>query len=92
MKYKHAKSASETKDASDEFMAMFNERPYLSIKEMCVKDIDVKVEELGISGSPTKVKKIENVVFQAKDTKRLTASDGDINDLMVELIANHTLG
>jgi len=92
MKYKHAKSASETKETSEEFLAMFGERPYLSINEMGVKDIDTKIEELGLNGSPTKVKKIENVVFQAKDTKRLTAADAEINDLMVELIANHTLG
>jgi len=92
MKYKHAKSASETKEASEEFMTMFNERLYLNIAEMGVKDIEVDVKELGLGGSPTKVKKIENVVFQAKDTKRLTASDADINELMVELITNHTLG
>jgi electron transfer flavoprotein beta subunit len=47
---------------------------------------------LGLSGSPTKVKKIENVVFQAKEAKTLTADDADINALMVELIASHTLG
>jgi len=92
MKYKHAKSSSETKDASEEFMAMFNERDYLNIAEMGVNDIEVDFKELGSGGSPTKVKKIENVVFQAKDTKRLTVSDADINELMVELITNHTLG
>ena len=48
--------------------------------------------QLGLSGSPTKVKKIENVVFQAKESKRLTADDRDIEELMVELIASHTLG
>ena len=42
--------------------------------------------------APTKVKKIENVVFQAKESKRLTAADCDISSLMVELIASHTLG
>ena len=52
----------------------------------------VDEQQLGLSGSPTKVKKIENVVFQAKEAKRLTASDEDINGLMVELIASHTLG
>lgn len=46
----------------------------------------------GLVGSPTKVKKIENVVFQAKESKRLTAADADIESLMVELIASHTLG
>ena len=48
--------------------------------------------QLGLVGSPTKVKKIENVVFQAKESKRLTAADADIESLMVELIASHTLG
>jgi electron transfer flavoprotein beta subunit len=92
MKYKHAKSASELKDASDGDKILLNERSFLNINEMGVRDIDARIEDLGLSGSPTKVKKIENVVFQAKDTKRLTASDGDISDLMVELITNHTLG
>jgi electron transfer flavoprotein beta subunit len=92
MKYKHAKSVSEKQDADEDYMSLFNERPYLNINEMGVKDIEVKIEELGIGGSPTKVKKIENVVFQAKDSKRLTNSDADIQDMMVELIANHTLG
>ncbi len=38
------------------------------------------------------MKKIENVVFQAKEARKLTAADCDINELMVELIASHTLG
>ena len=92
MKYKHAKTVSEIKDASDDDKTLLNERPYLNINEMGVKDIDARMEDLGLSGSPTKVKKIENVVFQAKDTKCLTAADGDIEALMVELITNHTLG
>jgi len=92
MKYKHAKTVSETKEASDDDKILLNERPFLNINEMGVKDIDVRVEDLGLQGSPTKVKKIENVVFQAKDTKRLTASDTEINGLMVELIENHTIG
>ena len=92
MKYKHAKSVSEKQDAGEDYMTLCCERPYLNICEMGVKDIDVKIENLGLSGSPTKVKKIENVVFQAKESKRLTASDGDIRELMVELITNHTLG
>ncbi|MCG8582272.1 MAG: electron transfer flavoprotein beta subunit/FixA family protein, partial [Bacteroidales bacterium] len=37
-------------------------------------------------------KKIENVVFQAKEAKRLTPADEEIDELMKELIANHTIG
>ena len=92
MKYKHAKVVSETEDLSDELKAIIAERPFLKLNEMGVTNIEVKIEELGLSGSPTKVKKIENVVFQAKESKRLTATDADIEELMVELIGNHTLG
>ena len=46
----------------------------------------------GLSGSPTKVKKIENVVFRAKESKAISAADADIDELMKELISNHTIG
>ena len=55
-------------------------------------DIVCDETQLGLAGSPTKVKKIENVVFQSKEAKCLTSSDEDVNSLMVELIASHTLG
>ncbi len=34
-------------------------------------DVDADDTQLGLAGSPTKVKAIENVVFQAKEAKRL---------------------
>ena len=67
-------------------------KEYLQIVEWAAADVDPDPEQLGLTGSPTKVKKIENVVFAAKEAKKLTAADNDINELMVELIASHTLG
>ena len=67
-------------------------RPYLQIVEWAAADVDPDETQLGLQGSPTKVKKIENVVFAAKEAKRLTAADAEIESLMVELIASHTLG
>lgn len=67
-------------------------KPALQIVEWAAADVDPDPQQLGLTGSPTKVKKIENVVFAAKEAKCLTAADGDINELMVELIASHTLG
>ena len=67
-------------------------KEYLRIVEWAAADVDPDPAQLGLQGSPTKVKKIENVVFQAKEAKKLTAADEDINSLMVELIASHTLG
>ena len=72
--------------------AMASAKAYLQIVELAAADVDPDETQLGLVGSPTKVKKIENVVFQAKESKRLTAADADIESLMVELIASHTLG
>jgi glycosyltransferase involved in cell wall biosynthesis len=37
-------------------------------------------------------KTIESVVFQAKESKTLDSSDQQIEELIVELITNHTIG
>lgn len=92
MKFKHARTVSEMQKASEDYITLHNDRPYLNIGEWSVNDIETNKEELGLSGSPTKVKTIENVVFQAKEAKVLTPSDEEINDLMKELITNHTIG
>ena len=64
----------------------------MNISEWTVGDIEVNPEELGLSGSPTKVKTVENVVLQAKEAKVVSASDDDLDDLMRELIESHTIG
>jgi electron transfer flavoprotein beta subunit len=92
MKYKHATTISERADKTEDYISMINEKPYLNIKEWSVNDVECDREQLGLSGSPTKVKKIENIVFQAKESKKLTDNDKDINELMKELIENHTIG
>ena len=48
--------------------------------------------QCGLSGSPTKVKAIQNIVFQAKESKTISGSDRDVEELIVELLANHTIG
>ncbi len=92
MKFKHAKTITELQGADEDYMKMHDDRPYLRIEEMSVVDVQADTKWLGLSGSPTKVKTIESVVFQAKESKRLTSSKSDINALMNELLANHTLG
>ncbi|MCX7986548.1 MAG: electron transfer flavoprotein subunit beta/FixA family protein [Bacteroidales bacterium] len=92
MKYKHATTLSERAEKSEDYLSLINEKPYLNIKEWSANDIECDREQLGLNGSPTKVKKIENIVFQVKEAKRLTDSDTDINQLMKELIENHTIG
>lgn len=91
MKYKKATGKSEraNNEALEKLVAA---KPYLDINEWTVNDIECDVNQLGLAGSPTKVKQIENIVFQAKEAKVLGSSDAEIDDLMKELIANHTIG
>jgi len=92
MKYKHARTVTERQEASEDYLFLYDSRPFLNIREMTVNDIKAEQEQLGLSGSPTKVKKIENVVLQAKDAKVLKPVDKDIDLLMKELILSHTIG
>lgn len=92
MKYKRAATPSEQQEGGLDYTNIFDEKPYLKIAEWGVIDIEHDPQWLGLSGSPTKVKQIENVVFTAKESKKLTANDVEIDELMKELIANHTIG
>ncbi|MBQ5819394.1 MAG: electron transfer flavoprotein beta subunit/FixA family protein, partial [Bacteroides sp.] len=97
MKYKRAMGAQEkaaiTKDgAALPYADLYDKADYLNIVEWSVADVNGDTAQCGLSGSPTKVKKIENIIFQAKESKTMTGSDEDIENLIVELLANHTIG
>ena len=55
-------------------------------------DIDADPAQIGKAGSPTNVKTVKSIVFKAKESKTLTGSDEDINNLMKELIESNTIG
>jgi electron transfer flavoprotein beta subunit len=92
MKYKHARTITEKQEATEDYTHLYDNRPFLYIREMTVNDIKADADQLGLTGSPTKVKKIDNVVLQAKDAKKLSTADEGINDLMRELIESHVIG
>ena len=94
MKYKRATcpmersltpSPSPTREGSD-YSYLYEERPYLTLNQWSVADVDGDAQQCGLAGSPTKVKAIKNIVFQAKESKTLTASDADIEGLIKELV------
>lgn len=96
-KYKHALGAQEKAERTKGgepllYAELYDSRPYLNLVEWSVADVGGDVAQCGLSGSPTKVKTIENIVFQAKESRSLTDSDADIEELMKELISNHTIG
>ena len=96
-KYKRAMGAQEkaavTKEGAElPYAGLYDERPYLNITEWSTADVNADLEQCGLSGSPTKVKTIQNISFQAKESKTLTGSDQDVESLITELLANHTIG
>lgn len=91
-KYKYAVSPSEKEKLSDEMKALVDKRPYLNLQEWSASFVDADPAQIGLPGSPTKVKAIENVVFTAKESRTIENSDEQLEELIKELIANHTIG
>ncbi len=91
-KYKYAVSPSEKEKLSDELKSVVEKRPYLNLQEWSAAYVEADPAQIGLPGSPTKVKAIENVVFTAKESRTIENNDEQLEDLIKELIANHTIG
>ena len=70
---------------------LWAKRPFLKIEEWNADDINPDFSRLGLNGSPTKVKSIENVVLTSKENKKINNSESEINELMKELIVAHII-
>ena len=92
MQYKHAATPSELAGATESRKARVQANPKLQIQEWSAADLNADPERLGLAGSPTKVKKIDNVVLVHKEAKVMDASDQAIDGLMKELISTHIVG
>ncbi|MBQ0143994.1 MAG: electron transfer flavoprotein subunit beta/FixA family protein [Bacteroidales bacterium] len=91
MKYKRATCPLE-RPADDKYAALYEERPYLTLNQWSVADVDGDPQQCGLAGSPTKVKAVQNIVFQAKESKTLTSSDADVEALVKELLNEKIIG
>ena len=93
MKYKYATCPMERPADLDERMQkLYDERPYLTLNQWSVADVDGDANQCGLAGSPTKVKAVKNIVFQAKESKTLTASDADVEGMIKELLDEKIIG
>ena len=90
MKYKYARTDTELQAENADYIA--GSRPLVRITEWDTEAVGADQEQLGLSGSPTKVKEIENVILQSKEARQLTSSDRDIEALVRELLESHTIG
>ena len=93
MKYKNATAPAERSAEQAEAMAaLVEKKPYLNITQWGAADIDADLKQVGKAGSPTNVKTVKNIVFKAKESQTLTASDADVEGLIVELLNEKIIG
>ena len=92
MKYKHASTISNRQETNEDYLSTSITKQHLTIKEWSVADIECDNVQLGLHGSPTKVKKVDNIVFQSKESRTMDDLDEDIDELMKELLSSHIIG
>jgi electron transfer flavoprotein beta subunit len=92
MKYKHACTPSEMSNEREDYIQMHEHKHYLDLVEWNVDDLKAEEAQLGLSGSPTKVNAVTNIVFTAKEAKVLLPDDKAIDELMAELLEHHNIG
>jgi electron transfer flavoprotein beta subunit len=98
LKYRRARSAFEVEAEAkaqgrsvDQVVNGLRERG-LFIETWGAEDIAADLSRIGLSGSPTKVKKVENVVLTGANLKLFNADDSGVRDLINELIDERTFG
>lgn len=92
-KYKYAVTPSEKATLEGAKLALVESRPELNLYEWSAAEVNADPQQIGLAGSPTKVKTVVNVVFQAKESKTIEGEDNAaLEELIKDLIANHTIG
>lgn len=90
--YKNAISLIEKHDYDDGYLESDNDDKPFIITNWNHEDINADVESCGLSGSPTQVKKIENVVLEAGNYKEIENSEDGLKMLISELMSEHIIG
>jgi electron transfer flavoprotein beta subunit len=92
MQFKHARTNSEMQNETDKYQDIYKNRPYLLIEEWSAEDVNAEEKKLGLGGSPTKVKKIDNVIHTQKENKKLSSSHAEVEQLIMELLESKVIG
>ena len=82
-KFKYASTPSEISTLEGKKLELIKDRPFLNLLEWSAAEVDADPEQIGLPGSPTKVKTIVNVVFQAKESTIISGKDDNSLDEML---------
>jgi len=92
MAYKKIKNKKDTDSRQDSQTGAVKKGIISHITQWNLESIAADPELCGLSGSPTKVKKIRNVVLTAGDVKQVQANTEGINNLIRELTEEYIIG
>ena len=93
MKYKKATAVAErAPEQAEAYAALIAAKPFMDIPQWGAADIEADPNQIGKAGSPTNVKAVKNIVFKAKESRTLTASDADVEGLIKELLEEKIIG
>jgi electron transfer flavoprotein beta subunit len=62
------------------------------LQEWNLESIEADPSKCGLQGSPTKVKRIRNIVLSVEDSKQIPCTEAGINELVHELKSEHIIG
>lgn len=91
--FKHAMTPMELESKEDEYLnANEISESHAVIKVWDHQAVGANPEQCGLSGSPTKVKEVQNVVLAASSFKKIESNKDGIDSLVKELMAEHIIG
>jgi electron transfer flavoprotein beta subunit len=98
LKYRRARSGFEVEQEAkrqgrslDDVLAELRGKG-LFIETWGAEDVEAELLRVGISGSPTKVKKVDNVVLAGANLRLFDSGDTGVRELVTELIEERTFG
>ena len=93
MKYKNATvKAERTPENAEKYAELIARKPFLDITQWGAADIEADMAQVGKAGYPSNVNAVQNSVFKAKDSRTMTASDADVEGLIIELLNEKIIG
>jgi electron transfer flavoprotein beta subunit len=91
--YKYAVTPAELTDYDGEYLRTTEiDESQAIIQLWDHQEIGAAAEQCGLSGSPTKVKKIESVVLEAGEFKQIESTTEGLGELIHELMDEHIIG
>jgi electron transfer flavoprotein beta subunit len=99
MAFKNARSVMELEKLSEENSLLYTdkliheyEEKDLLINTLTMDDLNLEVGRCGVSGSPTKVHKVESVVLKGGNHIKIEATKGGLNNLIDRLMTDRVFG